>query len=78
MQISAANILIASQQAAKAAPPRPQAGVFAAALANENKTAFEPLAFKQMAEPAAQPTPTPAPSKPAAYTPLGSQVDIRV
>jgi len=76
MQISAANILIASQQAAKAAPPRPEAGVFAAALAKE-KTAFEPIAFKQAAQSAPPAATTPAP-KPMASAPMGSQVDIRV
>jgi len=76
MQISAANILIASQQAAKAAPPRPEAGVFAAALAKE-KTAFEPLAFKQAAQ-SAQPAETQPTSKPTTSAPMGSQVDIRV
>ena len=77
MQISAANIFIASQQAAKAAPPRPEAGAFAAVLANDKKSAFEPLAFKEVAaEPAAA---TAATSKPAQKAPrLGSQVDIRV
>jgi hypothetical protein len=74
MQISAANILIASQQAAKAAPPRPEAGVFAAALAKE-KTAFEPIAFKQVTQSAPPATTTP---KPMASAPMGSQVDIRV
>ncbi|MGA7711257.1 MAG: hypothetical protein WCA81_05105 [Rhizomicrobium sp.] len=78
MQISAANILIASQQAAKAAPPRPEAGVFAAALANEKKTAFEPLSFKQAAQPPAQAAPASTPSMSATFTPLGLQVDIRV
>jgi hypothetical protein len=73
MQISAANLLIASQQGAKAAPRSD--GAFAAALTKE-KPGFEPLAFKQVAEapqraPAAQPVPQ-------ASTPLGSQIDIRV
>lgn len=77
MQISAANILIASQQAAKAAPTRADQAAFASALAKED-TAFEPLAFKRMAEPAsAAPTTVPAP-KPMASAPKGSQVDIRV
>ncbi len=76
MQISAANILIASQQAAKAAPPRADQAAFASALAKEN-AAFEPLAFKQMAEPA-HAAPSASAPKPMASAPKGSQVDIRV
>jgi len=76
MQISAANLLIVSQQAAKAAPPRAEAGAFAAALAKE-KSAFEPLRFKQTAEPAPAASAAPAP-KPAASAPMGSQIDIRI
>ena len=76
MQISAANLLIASQQGAKAAPAAPTDGAFAAALAKE-KPAFEPLTFKQ-----AEAQPMPQAAKPAAsqsaMAPLGSQVDIRV
>lgn len=74
MQISAANLLIASQQGAKAAPRAD--GAFASALAKE-KTGFEPLAFEQVETPA-QPAPlakSPAPQTPA---PVGSQVDIRI
>ncbi|MDE1937767.1 MAG: hypothetical protein KGI68_02000 [Alphaproteobacteria bacterium] len=76
MQISAANLLVASQQQAKpSAQPAPTA--FAAALAEE-KSAFEPLPFKSAAAPA-QAAPTqakrPQPSQPAA---LGSHIDIRV
>ena len=75
MQISAANLLIASQQAAKAAPRSD--GVFAAAMAKE-KPGFEPLAFKQL-ETQAQPAPQAKPlASLAASAPMGSQIDIRV
>jgi hypothetical protein len=73
MQISAANLLIVSQQGTKAAPAAPPDGAFAAALAKE-KPGFEPLAFRQMA---AAPQPAAA-VPPAASSPIGSQVDIRV
>jgi hypothetical protein len=72
MQISAANLLIASQQGAKAAP-RP-GGAFAAALADE-KPDFEPLEFKQTAAPKFDTAAPPA--SPASQRP-GSQIDIRV
>ena len=72
MQISAANLLIASQQGAKAAPRGD--GAFATALAKE-KAGFEPLAFKQVAAPRLAPATPPAP---AASAPMGSQIDIRV
>ena len=76
MQISAANLLIASQQGAKAAPAAPADGAFAAALAKE-KPGFEPLAFKQTAPAALQPAAA-APPVPKAAALLGSQIDIRV
>ncbi|MGA7674774.1 MAG: hypothetical protein WCA78_06960 [Rhizomicrobium sp.] len=78
MQISAANLLVASQQGAKAAPAAHPNGAFAATLAKE-EPGFEPLSFKQAV---AQPAPQGASAKPAALptalVPLGSQVDIRV
>ncbi len=75
MQISAANLLVASQQGAKAAPR--SNGAFATELAKE-KPGFEPLAFKQ-AEPPTQPaTQAKPPALPMASAPLGSQIDIRV
>ena len=77
MQLSAANLLIAAQQAAKASPaPRPDGSAFAAALAKE-ATPFEPLPFKTApaAEQPSQPSSAPAPT---AAAPKGSQVDIRV
>ena len=84
MQISGANLLIASQQAAKAQAPQPSpAGVnFMAALAKSKKSdeLFAPLDFK------AAEAPTPAPPAVSAapatgYNPAqrpGSTLDIRV
>ncbi len=75
MQLSAANLLIAAQQAAR---PAPQAGApkFAAALAAENTKddAFAPLAFRQTAgaAPARPATVQNPPSRP------GAALDIRV
>ena len=69
MQISAANLLVASQQGAKAAPR--SGGAFATALAKE-KPGFEPLAFKQVAAPQF------APAAPPTLSPMGSQIDILV
>jgi hypothetical protein len=82
MQLSAANLLIASQQIArgqqKVAPDaRAQ---FTAALAKEKDVqpaAFEPMEFKQTAAAPAQA----ASAQPAAYNAaarVGSQIDIRV
>ncbi len=76
MQISAANLLLASQQQAKPSA-RPDPTAFASALAEE-KPPFEPLPFKQTAAPqhaAAAQVAQPRPAQPA---PMGSQVDIRV
>lgn len=73
MQLSAANLLIAAQQATKQAPQPPKAPAFAAALASEtrNKDAlFAPLDFKQAA-PAQPPAAGPAPR-------IGATLDIRV
>jgi hypothetical protein len=75
MQISAANLLIAAQQGAKAAPRSD--GAFAATLAKD-KPGFEPLAFKPV-ETAAHPAPqAKPPAPPTASAPIGSQIDIRV
>ena len=60
MQISAANLLIASQQGAKAAPRSD--GAFVQALAKE-KPGFEPLAFKPV-ETAILPAPQAKPPAP--------------
>ena len=83
MQLSAANLLIASQQlshgTAKAAPGAQ--AQFASALAKEggvNKTGFAPMDFKQAAPArAAAPAQTPA-SGYSASTRLGATLDIRV
>jgi len=84
MQLSAANLIIASQQSARAhAKPTADAGPqFTAALkANNVETGdFEPMTFKQAA-------PAPKPDAPAATTSapgygqsslLGGTIDIRV
>jgi len=83
MQLSAANLLIASQQLARGAQrPAPDAQAkFASALAQENGAegvAFEPMDFKQSA-PAktAQPASAPANTYGGA-TRLGANLDIRV
>jgi hypothetical protein len=75
MQISAANILIAAQQAAKQAPQaKPAAKPFAEALADHSKgDGFAPLNFKQPTAPAAAPTQAQTPSARP-----GSQLDIRI
>jgi hypothetical protein len=73
MQISAANLLIASQQGAKAAPLAD--GAFATALAKE-KPGFEPLAFKQVT--AAPMLVSATPPAPPGLAPSGSKIDIRV
>ena len=75
MQISAANLLLASQQGARAAPRSD--GAFAATLAKD-KPGFEPLDFKPAAT-AAQTAPQAKPlATPTASAPMGSQIDIRV
>ncbi|MBU6299815.1 MAG: hypothetical protein KGJ79_07775 [Alphaproteobacteria bacterium] len=71
MQISAANLLVASQQQAKP-PVRPNQSAFAAALSDE-KLPFEPLSFKS----AVVPEQTAGATRPQP-TALGSRVDIRV
>ena len=85
MQLSAANLIIASQQLARgAAAPRPEAAAqFTAALAKENgveASGFEPMDFKQAAPARAQ-APA-APATPAAGynagSRIGATIDIRV
>ena len=84
MQLSAANLLIASQQIARgAAKPSPEAHAqFTAALAKEKgveTASFEPMDFKQTQ--AKPPLATPAPAPPAGYNAasrLGANIDIRV
>lgn len=87
MQLSAANLLIASQQIARGShPPSPQAQAqFAAALAKEKgvePAQFEAMDFKRAA-PAAAAKPAPAaPAQPPATgynaaAPIGANLDIR-
>ena len=84
MQLSAANLLIASQQIARgAAKPSPEAHAqFTAALAKEKgveTSSFEPMDFKQTQ---AKPSPAmAAPAQPTGYNAasrLGANIDIRV
>jgi hypothetical protein len=82
MQLSAANLLLASQQAPKPQAAQPQAGAqFAQALAKERGVAstegFAPMAFKQTAAPAAPAQPQPAPGYAQNMRP-GSHLDIRI
>ena len=86
MQLSAANLLIASQQLARAAQKSPSdvEAQFAAALAKEKSapgaTSFEPIEFRQGA-----PYPSAAsaavPARPEGYAParlLGAHLDIHI
>ncbi len=83
MQLSAANLLIASQQIARGAtrPPADAQAQFASALAKENGVAsFEPMEF-HAATPAKAASPTAPASPPSGYsgsTRLGANLDIRV
>ncbi len=87
MQLSAANLLIASQQIARGSnQPSPQAQAqFATALAKEKGVeapAFEAMDFKQTAA-AAKPAAMAAPAQPPqagynAASPIGANLDIRV
>lgn len=85
MQLSAANLLIASQQLARgAAKPAPDAQAkFAAALAEEKgvePAGFEPMDFKQAAS-AKPATAAPARAPVSGYggaARLGANLDIRV
>ncbi|HEV2652531.1 MAG TPA: hypothetical protein VGU69_14815 [Rhizomicrobium sp.] len=84
MQLSAANLIIASQQSARAqAQPAPDAGPqFTAALkANNVETSdFEPMTFKQATPAAKADSPATTPSAPGyGQSPLlGGTIDIRV
>lgn len=86
MQLSAANLLIASQQIARGVQGAQNAvpGQFAAALAREDagsiSPAFEPIAFKKAAPQTApeRPAVTAATKASASLKPPGSTVDIRV
>ncbi|MBS0472585.1 MAG: hypothetical protein JSR60_16045 [Proteobacteria bacterium] len=83
MQLSAANLIIASQQAARAnARPSPEAAAqFAGALAKEKGVegaGFEPMDFKSAPQ-KPQSTPAAAPSAPySGAMRIGATVDIRV
>jgi len=86
MQLSAANLLIASQQIARGAakPPADAQAQFANALAKEKGvegTGFEPMEFRA-APGAAKPAPAAgASATPVAYdgpVRLGANIDIRV
>jgi hypothetical protein len=85
MQLSAANLLIASQQIARGVhqPSHLVQAQFAAALAKESSAAgaaFEPMEFKQSA-PDQPPATAPATHRPMAFGqpgPLGANIDIRV
>ncbi len=75
MQLSAANLLLAAQQAIRPAP-QPKTPAFAAELSGAQKDdLFAPLDFKQTAEPAPQPRPAPAQAAPSRP---GSALDIRI
>jgi hypothetical protein len=84
MQLSAANLLIASQQLARGGtqPPAAQPAQFASAMKESGGIdGFAPMEFKQAAAPAkAAPAPA-ATAQPAAYGStirLGANIDIRV
>jgi len=77
MQLSAASLLIAAQQAARQAQSaQPNAKAFSAALAADSSKdeLFAPLAFKQTAP---VPETRPAPAQ-GATSRLGTQLDIRI
>jgi hypothetical protein len=86
MQLSAANLIIASQQIARgAAKPAADGGQFAQALAKEGgvkeMAAFETLDFKQAPAPAKASAAAPAQAPATGYGaagPLGGNLDIRV
>jgi hypothetical protein len=84
MQLSAANLILASQQSARATAPTPpdaQAN-FATALTrtgNVEAAAFEPLEFKQPAPAkAVAPDTTPSGAGFGGTVRLGANIDIRV
>ena len=83
MQLSAANLIIASQQIARGASQPTPSPAFANALSKEKGiegAGFEPMAFKQSA-PAATPAAAPAQAPSQGYNTaarLGANIDIRV
>jgi hypothetical protein len=85
MQLSAANLLIASQQIARGQPSRDAQAQFAAALAKEKAagaaTAFEPMEFKPAAaeaQPGLPVSPEPSARPHGQSRTLGANLDIRV
>jgi len=83
MQLSAANLIIASQQLARSAKPQAGGPQFAQALAKEQGTneavAFEAIDFKPAAAPAKPAAAAPVPvASYGAGRPLGGNLDIRV
>jgi len=83
MQLSAANLLIASQQLQRPRAAADAQAQFASAMAKENgpeQAGFEPMDFKQAAP--AKTAPTSAASAPSAgyggSARLGANIDIRV
>ncbi len=70
MQLSAANLLIAAQQAKTAQPARAAA---APAFSLDGEEGFAPIAFKQKEAPAAAPQ-----AAPSAGAKIGANLDIRV
>jgi hypothetical protein len=73
LQISAANLLLAGQQAVRPGTAQP-----AQAAASAAKPEFASLDFKQMLQQPANATQAPAKSAAPAFQRLGSQLDIRV
>jgi hypothetical protein len=78
MQISAANLIVAAQQALNKPSIRPVAPAQSAAQPEAAESAgFEPISFKQAAP--ERPAQAATAQQPAATPrPIGSQVDIRV
>ena len=83
MQLSAANLLIASQQIARGAskPPADAQAQFAGALAKEKGVeGFEPMQFRAAAAPSKPAAPSATAPTPTYSGPvrLGANIDIRV
>jgi PAB1-binding protein PBP1 len=83
MQISAANLLIASQQVSRGgAQPAAQPAQFASALKDGGEVdGFAPMEFKAAAPAKAQPAASPASAPQSGYggaTRIGANIDIRV
>jgi hypothetical protein len=81
MNLSAANLLAAAQQAARQIQqPQPNAKAFSAALstANGKEDLFAPLDFKQAASPAPSPVGQQSQGNPTAAQRPGANLDIRI